>query len=639
MRSTALKTPQRFFFTFTAVLLLALMALLAGGAARHESVTFDELAHIGAGVSYLQKLDLRMNEEHPPLAKAVAAVPLVLRGAHADYTHVSWTFSGQIFREYLGEWVFGHWFLMRWNDPHSTLLWARVPMLLMTLLLGLILYLCGSRFGGPWGGLLCLSAFVTMPAFLAFGPLVITDIAVTLFWVLTIWQLPNMWRSPSRGTVVKFALALAGALLSKFSSGLLFFVFLGFALSLRFKPLPNQPVEKAELHRWRRQARRNIARGTLWAALFVYVVDFVLSWNQPTDTFQIIPHFPASPILRRLLMPAWIYLRGLVGFAFSAGSRPTFILGHAYSHGVWFYFPALFLLKSQLAFLLLLLLAIVAALLVKRRSAAKPAIHAGMEMQWRSVWVSLVVFVAACMLNRLDISIRHFSVALVLLVLLLAPLPRMLALLSDWKPQAARIGNWLTIALVLASIVTAIRAYPNYLPFLNTLSMGRPGYTLVNDSNLDWNQALPQVESFVSQRGWKHVLLDEYGIVEPAAFVPQAQPWDCQNPAPQDGGQWAVVSANFMIDAGNCIWLMDYQHLALAGGSMYAVQLPEVIPAAGQPGGPPLPADYRFIGGMPPETGGLAMFTNSIRDPQQLEPIWNRMTALGEEQYRKKYKK
>ena len=54
-------------------------------------------------------------------------------------------------------------------------------------------------------------------------------------------------------------------------------------------------------------------------------------------------------------------------FAFSAGSRPTYILGHAYSHGVWFYFPALFILKSPLAFLLLLLLALVIAILLKRR--------------------------------------------------------------------------------------------------------------------------------------------------------------------------------------------------------------------------------------------------------------------------------
>ena len=77
------------------------MALLAGGAARRESITIDEVAHIGAGVSYLQKLDMRMNEEHPPLAKALAAVPLVVRGVHADYSHVSWTFSAGLFKQIL----------------------------------------------------------------------------------------------------------------------------------------------------------------------------------------------------------------------------------------------------------------------------------------------------------------------------------------------------------------------------------------------------------------------------------------------------------------------------------------------------------------------------------------------------------
>ena len=259
-------------------------------------------------------------------------------------------------------------------------------------------------------------------------------------------------------------------------------------------------------------------------------------------------------------------------------------------------------------------------------------------MQWRSVWVSLAIFVAVCMLNRLDISIRHFSVGLALVVLLLAPLPRMLGLLRDSSLQAARIGNWLAIAFVLASIVTAIRIYPNYFPYLNMLSMGRPGYTLVNDSNLDWNQALPEAGRFAQQRGLKQVLLGEYGIAEPAVYVPQARLWDCQKPTPLDGGQWAVVSANYLQDAGNCIWLMQYQHQALAGGSMYAVRLPEVIPEAGQPGGPPLPADYRFLGGMPGDFGGLSIFFNCIRDPQQLQPTMDRIMAIAEE-YRTKKKK
>jgi Dolichyl-phosphate-mannose-protein mannosyltransferase len=628
------KEPRR--FVLAAVLLLLLMALLAGGAARRESVTIDEVAHVGAGVSYLQKLDMRMNEEHPPLAKVVAALPLVLRGVHADYSHISWTFSSRTFYQYLAEWVFGDWFLMRWNDPYSTMLWARAPMLLMTLVLGLVLYRYGSRLGGPWGGLLCLSAFVTMPAFLAFGPLVITDIAVTLFWVLTVWQLPNMWRSPTRWTVVKFGLALAGALLSKFSSGLLFFVFVALALRLRCRRLPEQPIERFELRRWRWRAWRNVAKGALWAGLFVYIVYLLLSWNQPTDSLAIIPHFPASPLLRRLLMPPWIYVRGLIGFAISAGSRPTFILGHAYPHGVWFYFPVLFLLKSQLTFLLLLLLASAASVTVKRHRLAQPLIPQGMEAHWRSLWVSLAVFVAACMLNRLDISIRHFSIALALIVLLLAPLPRALELLRESRPQAARVGKWMTVALALTSIVIAVRAYPNYFPYLNILSMGRPGYALVNDSNLDWNHALPEVEAFVRQRGLKRVLLEEYGWSEPQRYLPEALPWDCQQPAAGDGGQWAAVSANYMEESANCIWLLQYPHQALAGGSMYLVQLPQIIPAAGQSDGPPLPADYHYFAGMHQGDFELrSLFLNCIRDPQQLQPSIDLIQTMMA-QYKKK---
>src|SRR5215467_10158453 len=99
------------------VALIALMAFLAGGAALRESVTIDEVAHIGAGVSALQKLDLRMNPEHPPLPKVLAALPLVFAGVHADYDHLSWTFAKDPAGAFLGEWVFGHWLIAGWNSP------------------------------------------------------------------------------------------------------------------------------------------------------------------------------------------------------------------------------------------------------------------------------------------------------------------------------------------------------------------------------------------------------------------------------------------------------------------------------------------------------------------------------------------
>jgi hypothetical protein len=165
--------------------------------------------------------------------------------------------------------------------------------------------------------------------------------------------------------------------------------------------------------------------------------------------------------------------------------------------------------------------------------------------------------------------------------------------------------------------------------------MGRPGYLLVNDSNLDWNQALPQVESFVRQRGLNQILLDEYGFTEPTAYVPQAQLWSCQEPSPVDGGQLVVVSASSIADGHNCLWLMQYPHQALAGGSMYAIQLPQTIPAAGTPGGPPLPEAYRYLGGAP-GFDPRPVFLNCIRDPEQLQPTMDRMQAMMEAAARKK---
>jgi hypothetical protein len=53
--------PSPLYTKLLVVALMMFMGLLSGGAARRESVTIDEIAHIGAGVSYLQKLDMRMN--------------------------------------------------------------------------------------------------------------------------------------------------------------------------------------------------------------------------------------------------------------------------------------------------------------------------------------------------------------------------------------------------------------------------------------------------------------------------------------------------------------------------------------------------------------------------------------------------
>ncbi len=590
---------QSVFFPIVAALLLLLMAVLAGGAARRESATFDEPTHIGAGVSYLQRLDLRLNEEHPPLAKVLAALPLVIRGVRADYSTPSWIMSKEFFPAYFGQVFFGASVQTRWNDPATTLAWARAPMLLLTLALGWIVFVYGRRLGGGWGGLLCLSLYVAMPVFLTFGPLVLTDLAITLFSLTTLWTFAGVWREPSRGNVMRFALNLAGALLSKFSAGILFFAFAAFTLSTLWRPVPGQPGTKPEARAWRRLRRRATWSGILWAALFVYVVYFILSLRQPTDSLDRLGHWPAAAILRRLLMPPWLYLRGLFMLAITS-SRPTFILSHAYKHGVWFYFPVVFLFKSPLGFLGLLVLAIAVALHRRRREPGGPSvIPAEWGLHWRALWTSLIVFTAVCMASRLDISFRHFTIPVVLLILMLAPLPQMLKRLRASAPAPERLTAALAAVMALCCLFTAVRTYPYYFPYVNALSFEHPAYTLVNDANVDWGQAMPEVARFAEQRGLQRIEVDSYGLFDPSVVAPQARLWNCQQPTPADQGQWVVLSANMILDTHNCAWIMEYPHEALAGGSMYAVQLPAPIPAAGSPGGPPLPSDQREFFGAP----------------------------------------
>ena len=508
-------------------------------------------------------------------------------------------------------------------------------MLLLMVALGVLIYRCGSRLGGEWGGVLAVVLYASMPPFLTFGPLVLTDVPVTFFVLLTMWTFAALWESGGeRRAAWPFALALAGALLTKFSAGILLLAFLAFRISLRVRPVQGFPAGREDGLSWRKTQWRATLRGILWAGLIVYGVYFVLSIRQPTDSLAVLGTNPASLVLRRLLMPPWIFLRGLGLFAMMS-VRPTFLLGHTYSHGVWFYFPVVFLLKTPLAALAILLLAIPVGLLARRNPRRKIAIvPADRRIYWRATWIFLVVFTLFCMISQTTISIRHFTIPMALLILVAAPLPRALAALRESGFPAVRPLSWLTASLAAASLAVMGAAYPHFMPFLNSLSLGRPGYELVADSNLDWNQSLPEVRRFAEQNGLDRLLVDEYGFSDPALYAPQAEIWNCQKPAASDGGRWAVVSAGEILDGHNCAWLTGYPHEVLAAGSMYAFRLPPAIPAAGAPGGPPRPEAYRNLGGMPSEMDMVPIFQQCIRDPNQLKPIFEKMIADFQAQQR-----
>jgi len=80
-----------------------------------------------------------------------------------------------------------------------------------------------------------------------------------------------------------------------------------------------------------------------------------------------------------------------------------------------------------------------------------------------------------------------------------------------------------------------------------------------------------------------------------------------------------------IMDGHNCIWLMQYAHQPLAGGSMYAVHLPDHIPEAGSAGGPPRASEFREFGGAPFDM--RSFFLDIIHNPEKLPQAWEEMQA------------
>lgn len=609
------------------------MFFLAGGPALHESATVDEVAHVGAGLSYLQRLDLRLNPEHPPLGKVLAALPLAVRGANADYSSAAWKVSSEFFSAYGAQWIFGDAVLGRWNGWKPTLMWARFPMLILTLLLGWFVYRYASRLGGPWGGLLCLIAYATTPAFLVFGPLVITDLPVTLFSVIALWQLGEIWAVSSSRNALLFGLAFGASLLSKFTGLLLIPVILVLFVQTRFWPTSSQPTEDSQRKAWRRARWRYVLRGVLFAALFVYVFYFILSWNQPDDALNRVGNAAWAWLIRRPLMPLWLYCRGLLLMLFT-GSRPTYLFGHTYPHGVPYYFPIVFVLKSTLGFLILLLLAAIVGIISRRRRVS--VIPDEVRPQWRVLVIGLFVFLTICLLSRLDISLRHFMIPIALLILMLAPLPRMISAL----PQR-RLLQATTVVLAVSCVVPILLAYPYFFPFINSLAGGRPVYYLVNDSNVSWNEGLPAVAYFVRQQQLTEIEIDWASLSDPALVVPEAQIWDCQAPTDRDAGHWVAVAAVSILENHNCGYLQQYPHRQLAGGAFYAFKLPTPIPPAGTNGGPPVASERRIMWGIPFDLRAWAINVERHPDrlPVEMQALMRKFQQQAQQQAGKKGRK
>ncbi|WP_435843800.1 glycosyltransferase family 39 protein [Streptomyces fructofermentans] len=515
----------RWLYAAAVVLLLAEMAVAMVTAAVEQSPTIDEPVYVATAEVYLKERSLRYNPEHPPLGKLVIASGLVFADTRLD---PGFTGSQQALgRRLLYE---------SGNDPDRLMLRARLPVIALTLLFGLVVLAFAREVTGPAGGLVALALYAFSPDVIAHGSLATLDVPAAGFLLTSVWLL---WRARRRPRLfLPLAGVAAGAALATKMSLLpvVPVLMLLAAVSVRAHharrtseptapPAPGaseadasaatasdagtgQGVPVAPARATARERLRVLAYGAaagvgtaLIAVAVVWVtylvVDPRLRWTEPAQV----------PDIRgmRGLVAAWLpfpeaYRDGMrIQFGFEYHVWDGFLFGRHYSGSLWYYLPAALLVKTPLGMLALWLAGAAVLLAVRRLRPAAPY-----------VLVPAAVLLAGAMNGVRDLGVRY----VVFLPLFLAVAA---AAVTVPRRRPVRAAAVLLVAFVA---VSSLRAYPYYLPYSNE-AFGGPAKTRLrlHDSNVDWGQDLRRLaEHLREHRPGERVWLVYKGSGVPAHY-------------------------------------------------------------------------------------------------------------------------
>jgi hypothetical protein len=199
-------------------------------------------------------------------------------------------------------------------------------------------------------------------------------------------------------------------------------------------------------------------------------------WVAPVGAFD---SAVVNAIGRMHLLPE-SYLIGMVDVRRMADHYPMFIFGRNWPHGVWWYFPSVFAIKTTLGLLALTLVSILAIGMRKLKLSREVVF----------VLVPALVYFITAIVFGMNIGSRH-----------LLPFYAYLFILAGAAAAAvARSSRRWFIAcavLVAAHVVSSMTVYPNFMAYANE-AFGGPAKLpmLLSDANIEWGQQLFQVKQW-----------------------------------------------------------------------------------------------------------------------------------------------
>jgi len=583
-----------------AAVIITVAVILAITSSWNDSIIVDEVPHIGAGYSYLVKQDMRLNPEHPPLAKDLAAIPLLFLNLNQGAFNTAFWQT-----DVNGQWDFGRYLIFEsGNNADLIKHLARLPMLLFFVLSAVLIFKWARRLYGNAGAFIALTLFSFSSTVIAHSRFVTTDMAALFGVLLATYYFVRYLKAPSGKRLFIAGLTFGIALLLKFSTFLLVPFF--FVLAIIYGFVSNR---QKILTAWR------LTLGTVLIFLvgfmiIVWPVYYFHTYNYPPerqyrDTQQLLATYGnrnfAEPIIwasdKPVLRAAAQYGLGLLMVSQrSVGGNTTYFLGEVSRFGWHKYFPIVYFIKEPLAWWGLVLVSLLFLGWQTKKPSKEFFTHAGNFIKNHTdelvmlLW--LLVYWGVSINSTLNIGVRHLLPTYPFAILLVS------GQIAKMVQKAKENFNFKSKALIFTVffllswyVVENIKVYPLYLTYFNQAAGGPSGgYRYVTDSNLDWGQDLIRFSDWVKENNIPKIELDYFGWADQSYYLGSHFEWlwrekysgaeDFKARNKSDG--WLAISITYLQETQgpverpqypNYLWLKSYQPVTIIGHSIFVYRI------------------------------------------------------------------
>jgi len=515
------------FSPFFAAGLIAVFVITAALSVWDKSSTWDEPIHLTGGVAQLQTGDPRLNADHPPLVRLLAAIPTLFMKIdsvaesvpdawkRADLFAVTNTFVGTV--------------------EDRLLWWSRLTMLTLAVLLGWLLYAWASRLFGPERALLPVALYAFCPPLLANAPIIATDMAATTFIFAAFYAWWRYLQEPSPTRLAWVCLSVAAAFAAKHTAILLIplFLFPGVIAVTSTTVLPFNFYRRLKIVGG---SLLIIGIATLIGIDLIYLFDgvFLTPPEYIAHSRNLVPFLQTGAQELSRFWPAWLpvplpfyYVSGLSSVLANVGEHGhwTYFLGQAGPGGWPNYFLMLLLVKLPIPTLILV------GLGVSRAFSRLPR-------EWWNVFFLVLpplVLIWMASNGKMQIGIRH-----------ILPAFPFLLLLAGYSLRC-RLNRWRSLfvgALAMLIAVSSLAVHPYYLMYFNFLGGGPEQGWRISINGDDWGQGDADLRRWLQARGinelafgsfgWGSVVLNRAGI--------KTRPLPCE-----DTGELVAIHAGLLL--------------------------------------------------------------------------------------------